>query len=138
MKHDGVQMRLAPSYGWRHSQEGDVDGNGDPLKFNYVVIVKKDTCETYEKNGRLYYDGKTGKQVIIAHGGTDYGYEVKRHNVNNGDYRWVRDQAARWSNYHEDTDFPEEIWTNQYCWFRKFLVYDGKVYTARIYRLQGQ
>jgi len=138
MYHDGNKMRIAPSFGWRNAQEGDVDDDGRQVESNYVVIVKVNTCETVQRNGRSYYKGETGKQVVIGHGGTYYGYEKKHHNVNDGDFRWVRDQEARKSNYHEGTNLPEEVWTNKYCWYRKFMVKDARVYTCRFYRLQGQ
>jgi hypothetical protein len=74
---DGMSFRRAPHLGYRSGNpETDVDRHGDPVKSNYVVIVRIKDCEITEMDdGRKFYASVgVSAHVSLVYGGTYYGY----------------------------------------------------------------
>ena len=126
MIHDGVRCRESRAYGWRHGNpETDVDLYGNPVKSNYIVIVRAKDCPVVTKDGREYYQPEGVPQAFpIAHGGTYYGYG-KCQVVLNGEGRWVR------VNRNGKT---EAEWLFTYVKTPYYCVRDGRVYVGACYR----
>lgn len=56
----------------------DVDSHGNPVQNSYIVLVNRKDCPIVNKNGSRYIDTKDVPQaVVIAYGGTYYGYGEK-------------------------------------------------------------
>ena len=124
MRHDGVKISRARHLGYRMANpEVDKDLDGHPVPANYVVIVPVASCETFEKDGRSYYDPKTAtKSIPINHGGTYYGYGKQRVRKN-GTGQWVLDPKTR-----------DYVFATEYVTIPYYVVNDGYVYTGTLRR----
>jgi len=79
MKRKGIRFRRAKHLGYRMAKEGDTYTNGEQIDDNYCVIVRIEECETYEKEGRLYYEPKDAPSVdLTGHSRTNMVYGTRR------------------------------------------------------------
>lgn len=79
MKFNGHQCRVVRSLGWRSGNpEMDKDESGNPVKPNFLVIVRIADCKiTTEKNGRQHYNPDGVKQAFpLLYSGTHYGWRT--------------------------------------------------------------
>jgi len=123
---DGIRCKRSKVYGWRNGDPAtDMDGRGQPVQSNYVVIVRIKDCPVVEKNGRQCYNPNGVKQAFpISHGGTYYGYG-KSQIVRHGRGRYVRVRRA--DGIRQDLLFS-------YAKTPVYFVHDGYVYVGACYR----
>jgi len=115
MIHDGIKLRRSNHLGWRKSDPTkDFDLDGQPVKSNYVSIVRMKDCRIYKKDGITYYDPKDAPSIPINHGGTYYGYGKWRKRYSTFG-TWIKDKL-----YHEYYTVPI------------YVVSDGRVYQGTI------
>jgi len=128
MIHDGIKCKRSKVFGWRSGNpETDLDFNGQPVKENYVVIVRIADCpvEKSLRSGREYYKPEGVQQAFpITHGGTYYGY-AKSKIVRNGPGRHVRVRVFNSTQYE---------WLRTYVKTPIYVVQDGAVYVGATYR----
>lgn len=132
MYHDGIQLQRANHLGYRYGDpERDQNLSGDPIESNYVVIVSKKDCRTYEKDGRRYYDASDAPSIPMTHGGTYYGYGKVR-----------RRTTSTWTTVNGEEVSPgTTYYTTPYYMVKDGVVYQGtlrnlKVPIAAVYYLK--
>jgi len=126
MYHDGVKCRRSWTYGFRLSNDTDVDLDGNPVKDLYVVIVRIDACPVVEKDGRKYYEPKDVPQAFpMDHGGTYYGYGKSKLVKNSHHGRHIRVNRDGKSYYELMYSYVKTPY---------YVVKDGKVYVGAVYR----
>jgi len=134
----GIRCRRSKVYGWRPGDPAtDVDGRGNPVQSNYVVIVRIKDCPVVEKNGRSHYNPKGVAQAFpISNGGTYYGYgesQIVRH----GRGRYVRvyrpNPAAAGTNSCGKSVVRQDLLFS-YAKTPVYFVQDGRVYVGTCYR----
>jgi hypothetical protein len=127
MIHDGVRCRRSRVYGWRAGNpETDVDDHGDPVKSNYIVLVRIKDCPVEDKDGRRYYEPKGVPQaVVLGYGGTYYGY---------GKVKVVRDGQGRYVNCRNEANEIVQEFRCSYVKIPYYVVRDGHVYVGACYR----
>ena len=125
MIFNGIQFKKSNVYGWRPGDPTvDMDGRGNPIQSNYIVLVRITDCPVLKKNDEWVYTTAGVKQAFpITHGGTNYGY---------GKPKVVRGQGR---NIRVNRDGKAEIeWLTTYVKTPVYLVNKGSVYVGAVYR----
>lgn len=66
MRYKGFDFKRNKNLAYRQGNpETDVDGDGQPVEWNYVAIVKMKDCRLYEKDGLTYYDASEAPMIPI-------------------------------------------------------------------------
>lgn len=123
---DGIKCRKTRQYGWRYGDPArDVDSHGNPVKSNYIVIVRLRDCPVLEKQGHRFYDPKDAPQAFkLGYGGTHYGYGSPKA-VRNGTGRHIVVQRKSGRVYE---------WFCSYIKTPVYFVSNGQVYIGNCYR----